>query len=83
VRESQINCAVLSCVRPDFHTTSATPLVPTVRNAAQIANKIAALFKTEFFNSIGQNRTVNNQIIDIVIRSKRPEEPIVDGQSLD
>ncbi len=30
------------------------PLVPTVRNAAQIANKIAALFKTEFFNRIGQ-----------------------------
>jgi len=28
------------------------PLVPTVRNAAQIANKIAALFKTEFFNRI-------------------------------
>ncbi len=25
MRESQINCAVLSCVRPDFHTTSATP----------------------------------------------------------
>ncbi len=24
-RESQINCAVLSCVRPDFHATSATP----------------------------------------------------------
>ena len=32
------------------------PLVPTVRNAAQIANKIAALFKTEFFNSIGQKQ---------------------------
>ena len=30
------------------------PLVSTVRNAAQIANKIAALFKTEFFNRIGQ-----------------------------
>jgi len=29
------------------------PLVPTVRNAAQIANKIVALFKTEFFNRIG------------------------------
>ena len=33
------------------------PLVPTVRNAAQIANKIAALFKTEFFNRIGHKRT--------------------------
>ncbi len=44
VRESQINCAVLSRVRPDFHATSATPLVPTVRNVAQIANKFAALF---------------------------------------
>ena len=34
-------------------------------------------------SAFGQNRTVNNQIIDIVIRSKRPEAPIVDGQSLD
>ncbi len=30
------------------------PLVPTVRNVAQIANKIVALFKTEFFNRIGR-----------------------------
>ena len=29
------------------------PLVHTVRNAVQIANKIAAHFKTEFFNRIG------------------------------
>ncbi len=28
------------------------PLVHTVRNAAQIANKITAHFKTEFFNRI-------------------------------
>lgn len=50
-RESQINCTVLSCVRRDFHATSATPpLVNTVRNAAQIANKIAVILKTEFFN---------------------------------
>ena len=28
------------------------PLVHTLRNAAQIANKIAAHFKTEFFNRI-------------------------------
>ncbi len=28
------------------------PLVSTVRIAAQIANEIATLFKTEFFNSI-------------------------------
>ena len=34
------------------------PLVPTVRNAAQIANKITPLFKTEFFNSIGQKQTL-------------------------
>ena len=33
------------------------PLVPTVRNAAQIANKIAALFKTEFFNRIDPLQT--------------------------
>ncbi len=52
VRESQIDCDVLSCVRPDFHATSATPLVTTVRNAAQIANEIVAHFKKEFFNSI-------------------------------
>jgi len=30
------------------------PLVYTVRNVAQIANKIVALFKTEFFNRIGR-----------------------------
>ncbi len=30
------------------------PLVPTVRNADQIANKIATLLKTEFFNRMGQ-----------------------------
>ncbi len=29
------------------------PLVPTVLNAAQIANEFAAHFKSEFFNSIG------------------------------
>jgi len=28
------------------------PFIHTVRNAAHIANKIAALFKTEFFNRI-------------------------------
>jgi hypothetical protein len=33
------------------------PLVPTVRNAAQIANKIAAFFKTEFFIRIDPKRT--------------------------
>ena len=36
------------------------PLVPTVRNAAQIANKIATLLKTEFFNSIGHNQSIAN-----------------------
>jgi len=30
------------------------PLVHTVRNTVQIANKIAAHFKTEFFNRIGR-----------------------------
>ncbi len=53
VRKSQTNSAVLSCVRSDFHATSATPLVTTIRNAAYIANEIAAHFKTEFFNRIG------------------------------
>ena len=33
------------------------PLVHTVRNTAQIANKIIVNFKTEFFNRIGHNRT--------------------------
>jgi hypothetical protein len=32
------------------------PLVYTVRNAAHIANKIAGVFKIEFFNRIGQKR---------------------------
>ncbi len=39
------------------------PLVHTVRNAVQIANKIAALFKTEFFNRIGQKRTVTSCLV--------------------
>jgi hypothetical protein len=30
------------------------PLVYTVRNDAQIANKILGVFKTEFFNRIGR-----------------------------
>jgi hypothetical protein len=34
------------------------PLVHTVRNAAQIANKIADHFKTEFFNRIDPKRTL-------------------------
>ena len=34
-------------------------LVSTLRIAAQIENKIAALFKTEFFNRIGQERTLD------------------------
>jgi len=33
------------------------PLVHTVRNAAQIANKIIVNFKTEFFNRIGHKRS--------------------------
>jgi hypothetical protein len=42
---SEVRQAGLSC---DF----CYPLVTTVRNAAQIANEIVALFKPEFFNSI-------------------------------
>ncbi len=34
------------------------PLVHTVRNAVQIANKIAAHFKTEFFNRIDPKRSL-------------------------
>jgi len=34
------------------------PLVHTLRNAAQIANEIAAHFKTEFFNRIGRSLPV-------------------------
>ena len=34
------------------------PLVHTVRNVAQIANKIAAILKTEFFNRIGQKQSL-------------------------
>ena len=36
------------------------PLVPTVRNVAQIANEIVAHFKTEFFNRIGQKLPLAN-----------------------
>jgi len=43
----ELRQAVFSC---DF----CYPLVTTVRNAAQIANKITVLFKTEFFNRIGR-----------------------------
>ncbi len=58
VSESQIDCDVLSCVRPDFHATSATPLATTVRNAAQIANEIVAHFQIEFFNSIAHKAVI-------------------------
>ena len=37
------------------------PLVHTVRNTVQIANKIATDFKTEFFNRIGHKRTFKQQ----------------------
>ena len=33
-------------------------LISTLRNAAQIANKIAAIFKTEFFNRIRSKAAV-------------------------
>jgi len=36
------------------------PVVNTVRNAAQIANEIAAHFKTEFFNRIDQKRPLES-----------------------
>jgi len=39
------------------------PLVNTVLNVAQIANKIAAHFKTEFFNRIGRKRTLKSTIL--------------------
>jgi hypothetical protein len=48
VRESQINCAVLSCVRAGFHAVLTT---------------LAPLFKTEFFNSIGQDQTLKVEAI--------------------
>jgi hypothetical protein len=38
-----------------FSFTFYYPLVSRVDNWAQIANKIVALLKTEFFNTIGQN----------------------------
>jgi hypothetical protein len=44
---SELRQARFSC---DFRY----PLVTTIRNAAHIANEIAAHFKTEFFNRIGQ-----------------------------
>jgi len=40
------------------------PHVYTVRNAAQIANIIAGLFKTEFFNSIGRQRPFLEWLIE-------------------
>ncbi len=45
--------ALLGGISCDFYY----PLVSRVRNAAQIANEIAALFKTEFFNTIDPKRT--------------------------
>ena len=36
------------------------PLVTTIRNAAHIANEIAAHFKTEFFNRIGRKQPLAN-----------------------
>ena len=53
---SELHQAGFSC---DF----CYPLVPTVLNAAQIANKIATLLKTEFFNRIGQLPPVVNWLI--------------------
>jgi hypothetical protein len=51
------------------------PLVPTVRNAAQIANKIAAFFKTEFFNRIGQKRTLKGEATPNAGGEQRDEKP--------
>ena len=50
---SELRQAGFSC---DFYY----PLVTTVRNDAQIANEIAALCKTEFFNRIGRFPTFAN-----------------------
>ncbi|MCH8945061.1 MAG: hypothetical protein IH910_09790 [Proteobacteria bacterium] len=42
------------------------PLVPTVRNAVQIANKIAAHFKTEFFNRIGRKLPFKIAVLNLI-----------------
>jgi hypothetical protein len=44
----------------EFSCDFCYPLVHTVRNVAQIANKIAAHFKTEFFNRIGRKQTFDS-----------------------
>ncbi len=67
MRESQIDCDVLSFVRSDFNATSATPK----RNAAQFANEIAAHFKTEFFNSIPSEADI--QLILVKGSAKYPK----------
>jgi len=59
---SEVRQAGFSC---DF----CYPLVTTVRNAAQIANEIVALFKPEFFNTIGRKRPV---IFVILVAFERP-----------
>jgi hypothetical protein len=39
-------------------------LVHTVRNAAQIENKIADHSKTEFFNRIGRKETISGDLLN-------------------
>ncbi len=54
------------------------PLVSTVRNAAQIANEIAALFKTEFFNTIrcsGRWKSMSLRVAARTPRRTRCREP--------
>jgi hypothetical protein len=46
-----------------FSCGSYHPLVSRLRNAAKNANEIAPLFKTEFFNSIGQDQTLKVEAI--------------------
>jgi len=50
------------------------PLVSRVRNVAQIANEIAALFKTEFFNRIDPNQSlaIYLQYFGVILRSGAP-----------
>ena len=56
------------------------PLVHTVRNAAQIANKIPARFKTEFFNTIGRKADIKKRRKYEIRTSTIGQEHAFDGQ---
>ena len=58
------------------------PLVTTIRNAAQIANEITALFETEFFNRIDPMPTLSlNSIMqryrDVEVWSRYDEDRVI------